>query len=60
MKLNWLLVFIPVAIALDWFGANPILVFARLGAGDRAACRVDGRRDRGPGRVSRADRWGGC
>jgi Ca2+:H+ antiporter len=28
MKLNWLLVFIPVAIALRAFGANPILVFA--------------------------------
>ncbi len=27
MKLNWLLLFIPVAIALDWFGANPVLVF---------------------------------
>ncbi len=28
MKLNWLLVFIPVAIALRAFGANPTLVFA--------------------------------
>ncbi len=28
MKLNWLLVFIPVAIALDWMQFNPILVFA--------------------------------
>jgi len=28
MNLNWLLVFIPVGIALDWFGANPIFVFA--------------------------------
>jgi Ca2+:H+ antiporter len=27
MKLNWLLVFIPFAIALDWLGANPTLVF---------------------------------
>jgi Ca2+:H+ antiporter len=27
-KLNWLLVFIPVAIALRAFGANPIVVFA--------------------------------
>ena len=28
MKLNWLLLlFIPVAIALDWFGFNPVLVF---------------------------------
>jgi Ca2+:H+ antiporter len=27
MKLNWLLVFIPIGVALDWFGANPILVF---------------------------------
>jgi Ca2+:H+ antiporter len=25
--LNWLLLFIPVAIALDWLGANPIFVF---------------------------------
>ena len=25
--LNWLLVFIPIAIALDWIGANSILVF---------------------------------
>lgn len=28
MKLNWLLLFIPVGIALDWTEANPILVFA--------------------------------
>ncbi len=28
MKLNWLLAFIPVAIALHWHGANPIVVFA--------------------------------
>ena len=27
MKLNWLLVFIPVAIALDFLKFNPILVF---------------------------------
>jgi Ca2+:H+ antiporter len=27
MKLNWLLVFIPIGFALDWLGANPILVF---------------------------------
>jgi len=27
MSLNWLLVFIPIGVALDWFGANPILVF---------------------------------
>src|SRR3974390_1968546 len=28
MSLNWLLVFIPIALGLDWFGAGPILVFA--------------------------------
>ncbi|HEV3005468.1 MAG TPA: calcium/proton exchanger [Pirellulales bacterium] len=27
MNLNWLLVFIPIGIGLDWFEANPILVF---------------------------------
>jgi Ca2+:H+ antiporter len=27
LKLNWLLLFIPVAIALNWFSVNPILVF---------------------------------
>jgi Ca2+:H+ antiporter len=27
LKLNWLLLFIPIAIALDWFGVNPVLVF---------------------------------
>jgi Ca2+:H+ antiporter len=27
MASNWLLLFIPVAIALDWVGAHPILVF---------------------------------
>jgi Ca2+:H+ antiporter len=27
MPSNWLLLFIPVAIILDWVGANPILVF---------------------------------
>jgi Ca2+:H+ antiporter len=33
VKLNWLLAFIPVALALDWSGANPILVFAASAAG---------------------------
>jgi Ca2+:H+ antiporter len=28
MSLNWLLVFVPVAMGLNWFGASPILVFA--------------------------------
>jgi len=27
MTLNWLLVFLPIGIGLNWFGANPILVF---------------------------------
>jgi Ca2+:H+ antiporter len=27
MNLNWLLVFIPIGVGLDWFRANPILVF---------------------------------
>ena len=27
MSLNWLLVFIPIGLGLDWFGASPILVF---------------------------------
>jgi Ca2+:H+ antiporter len=27
MSLNWLLVFIPIGVGLDWYGANPILVF---------------------------------
>jgi Ca2+:H+ antiporter len=27
MSLNWLLVFIPIGVGLDWFGANPVLVF---------------------------------
>jgi Ca2+:H+ antiporter len=33
LKMNWLLVFVPVAIALDWWGASPILVFAASAAG---------------------------
>ena len=28
MNLNWLLIFVPVAIVLDWIGVNPILLFA--------------------------------
>src|SRR6516162_1827211 len=28
MSLNWLLAFVPIALGLNWFGANPILVFA--------------------------------
>ncbi len=28
MSLNWLLVFLPIGIGLNWIGANPILVFA--------------------------------
>ena len=58
LKLNWLLLFIPVAIALDWLGANPISGVPCLGVGDRTAGRVDGRRDRGPGPVPRADPGG--
>ncbi len=27
MKLNWLLIFIPIGVGLDWIEANPILVF---------------------------------
>ena len=27
MTLNWLLVFLPIGIGLNWFGASPILVF---------------------------------
>src|SRR5512135_2094428 len=27
MTLNWLLVFLPIGIGLNWFGVNPILVF---------------------------------
>jgi Ca2+:H+ antiporter len=27
MNMNWVLVFIPVAFGLDWFGASPIVVF---------------------------------
>ena len=27
MRLNWLLVFIPIGVGLDWCGANPLLVF---------------------------------
>ncbi len=27
MSLNWLLIFLPIGIGLNWFGANPILVF---------------------------------
>jgi Ca2+:H+ antiporter len=28
MSLNWLLAFFPIALGLNWYGANPILVFA--------------------------------
>jgi Ca2+:H+ antiporter len=28
LSLNWLLIFIPISILLDWFGAPPIAVFA--------------------------------
>ena len=28
MSLNWLLLLIPVALGLNWFGFSPILVFA--------------------------------
>ena len=27
MSLNWLLVFIPLAVALDWYGVSPVAVF---------------------------------
>ena len=28
MSLNWLLIFLPIGIGLNWVGASPILVFA--------------------------------
>jgi hypothetical protein len=28
MNLNYLLIFIPIAVGLSWFGASPLLVFA--------------------------------
>lgn len=28
MKLNYLLIFVPIALILDWVGANPVLTFA--------------------------------
>jgi len=28
VKLNYLLIFIPIALLLDWFQANPVLIFA--------------------------------
>ena len=28
MALNLLLVFIPIAVGLDWYGTNPVMVFA--------------------------------
>jgi Ca2+:H+ antiporter len=31
VRLNWLLIFVPIGIALDWFGASPMLVFATSG-----------------------------
>jgi len=31
MKLNYLLVFVPIALLLDWFDANPVIVFAAAG-----------------------------
>jgi Ca2+:H+ antiporter len=27
MRLNYLLIFIPIAVGLDWWGANPVVVF---------------------------------
>ncbi len=42
MKLTWLLVFIPVAIGLDWFGANQILVFAMAALGIVPLARLMG------------------
>ena len=40
-KLNWLLVFIPIAIALEYEGANPIGCSGVSGS-DRAAGKADG------------------
>jgi Ca2+:H+ antiporter len=31
MMINWLLVFIPIALGLRWFGADPVLVFLASG-----------------------------
>ena len=41
-------------------GCQPDLAVHRVGPGDRAARRVDGRRDRGAGRVPGADARAGC
>jgi hypothetical protein len=35
VRLNWLLVFIPVALAIHWYRANPIMVFVVLALAPR-------------------------
>lgn len=43
MGLNILLIFVPIALALDWVGANPILVFAASALGIVPLAGVMGR-----------------
>jgi Ca2+:H+ antiporter len=42
MSLNWLLVFIPIGIGLNWFGASPILVFLASALGIVPLARLMG------------------
>ena len=60
MSLNWLLVFIPIGIGLDWFGASPILVFLASALAIVPLARLDGRRHRGPRPLIWGRRSGAC
>lgn len=52
MKLNWLLAFIPIAIALNWYAVDPIIVFFALRKGP-----VDVVKSSMAGSYSRASCW---
>ena len=58
MSLNWLLVFIPIGVGLNWFGASPILVFLASALAIVPLARLMGEATEALARLSRPDRRG--
>ena len=59
--MNWLLLFVPITIALEHLAPERhLLIFVASGARDRAARRLDGARHRAARRRGSARAWAGC
>jgi hypothetical protein len=57
MRLNYLLVFIPIAFALRWFEANPVFVFVAAALSIIPLAGLMGRATECSGFLPRPDDW---